>query len=71
MASEIRSTMPGIMVEIMVNPGDRFESGDIIAMIEAMKMQIPIESQTAGTVETIALNVGDIVDEDGIILTYT
>ena len=47
-----------------------FAAGDTLAILESMKMEIPIEAEEDGTVEKVLIAEGDLVDEDVAILTY-
>ena len=45
--------MPGKVIRLLVNVGDQVEEGSGILVLEAMKMEMPINSPTAGTVNAI------------------
>lgn len=51
----VTTAMPGTIVAIKVNVGDKVKAGDAVLVIEAMKMENEIEASTSGTV--VALNV--------------
>lgn len=67
----IVATMPGVIINVSVEPGDKVEQGDVVLMMESMKMHIPIESTYAGTVENILVKVGEEVAEDAALVTLT
>ncbi len=56
--------MPGKILDIQVNPGDKIEKGQVVVILEAMKMENSITSDFAGTVNDIFVNVGDTVAAD-------
>lgn len=70
MSKEILSPMTGNMWKMLVKDGDTFAAGDTLAILESMKMEIPIEAEEDGTVEKVLIAEGDLVDEDVAILTY-
>lgn len=70
MIREIHACMAGTVWKICVKPGDSFSLGDTVAVLESMKMEIPVEADGSGTVDTILLNEGDVVDEGVAIFTY-
>jgi acetyl-CoA carboxylase biotin carboxyl carrier protein len=70
MAGKIRASMTGTVWKICVKAGDAISSGDTVAILESMKMEIPIEAEESGTVETILVNEGNVIEEDGVILTF-
>ena len=60
---DISSPMPGYMLKILVSEGDNVEVGDIVAIIEAMKMENQIKSTVEGKVIKIHIKEGDNVLE--------
>jgi pyruvate/oxaloacetate carboxyltransferase/biotin carboxyl carrier protein len=62
----------GLVLSINVHVGDSLESGDLVAMIEAMKMRREIRSSRAGVVREICTHEGDMVGpEDMLIVVET
>ena len=68
----LTSSMPGIVVELQVAPGDVVEDGQTLLILEAMKMQNPIPAEGGGTVAKVHIKKGDtistgadLVDLDG------
>ena len=55
----IKAQMPGKVMKINVAMGDHVNEGDILLIMEAMKMEIEIKSPTGGTVTSIGVQVGD------------
>lgn len=53
--------MPATVTRIQVVPGDRVRAGDVVATLEAMKMELPIRAALDGTVKAIACTVGQLV----------
>lgn len=64
----IRSNMSGSLWKLVVKVGDQVEAGQEVAILESMKMEIPIVSEGSGVVETILKNEGDFVQEDEVIV---
>jgi len=58
----IVSPMPGRIIKIAVSEGDSILKGDLLLVVEAMKMENSIMSPGDGVVETISVSVGDLVD---------
>jgi biotin carboxyl carrier protein len=59
--AEIRASMPGKVVRVLVNEGDEVARGDGIIVLEAMKMQNELASPKAGTVKKVNASEGDTV----------
>ena len=57
----IESPMPGNIMEISVKVGDKVEAGQVVLILEAMKMENDIEAETSGTVSKILVEVGSAV----------
>lgn len=55
--------MAGVIAEILIKKGDTVSAGQEIAILESMKMQIPIASPQAGTVAEVKVQAGDFVNE--------
>ncbi len=53
--------MPGLILKVAVQPGTRVQIGDVVAVLEAMKMQNDITAHRAGIVVTVHVREGDVV----------
>jgi acetyl-CoA carboxylase biotin carboxylase subunit len=60
--SNITSPMPGKVIKIAVKQGDRIAKGDLLLVVEAMKMENNILSTADAIVDRISVNTGDLVD---------
>lgn len=67
--ADVKASMAGNMWKIVVQVGDQVEAGQDVAILESMKMEIPIQSEQAGTVKEIKINEGDFINEGDVILT--
>jgi len=65
----VKAPLPGTITSINVKVGDTVAVGDIVIVLEAMKMQNNIESEYAGTVTAVTVNPGDSVMEGSVLLT--
>jgi len=61
MAETINSDMGANVWKVLVAPGDRVEEDDVFMILEAMKMEIPIMAEDAGTVVAVHVAEGDTV----------
>ena len=61
MNKNIISPLPGTIIELLVKPGDRVESGQAVAVLEAMKMENEIQAEYSGTVTSVNVSEGDSV----------
>ena len=67
--SPVKSPLPGTITEIKVAVGQQVNVGDIVLVLEAMKMQNNIEAEYAGTVTSITVKPGETVMEGAVLLT--
>ncbi len=66
---EIHSQTPGNVWKIVKNPGDTVAEGDVIMILEAMKMEIDIAAPQAGKIASINVNVNDSVADGQLLAT--
>jgi 3-methylcrotonyl-CoA carboxylase alpha subunit len=57
----LSSPMPASVVAITVKPGQVVARGDVLIMLEAMKMELPIKAPRDGTVKSVACRAGELV----------
>ena len=60
-SGEITSPLPGLVIEVFVKVGDVIEAGQVIVIIEAMKMKNSIRSTRAGKIVEVLVSAGQTV----------
>lgn len=65
----LKSPMQGTIVDILVSPGDEVSEGDVVLILEAMKMENEIHAPRSGVVRDIAVAKGDAVTPDDVLAT--
>ncbi len=70
-AIEVLSQTPGNVWKITKNVGDTVVEGDVIMILEAMKMEIDIPSPSAGTITSINVNTNDAVQDGQLLATIS
>ena len=68
-ANKVTAPMPGTVVSIKVNVGDKVESGTLVAVLEAMKMENEIFAGCDGVVASINANAGDSVNTGDVLVS--
>ena len=53
--------------QVVVQEGDTVEAGDVVMVLESMKMEIAVESPEDGVVTRILVAKGDTIDEDEVL----
>jgi oxaloacetate decarboxylase alpha subunit len=61
--------MAGNIVRIAVNPGQQVEAGEVVVVLEAMKMETDVRAPVAGAVGEIKVKEGDAVALGATLLT--
>ncbi|MCK5930431.1 MAG: biotin/lipoyl-binding carrier protein [Nocardioides sp.] len=56
------------VMSVSVAPGDQVAVGDTVALLESMKMEIPVIAERAGTVTAVKVATGDVVQEGDVLL---
>jgi len=69
--ADVQATVAGNVWKMNVKVGDSVKQGDIVAILEAMKMEIDVEAPCDGTVSAILANPGDAVEEGQAIATIS
>ena len=71
MAKVIKAHITGTVWKIEVKQGDKVDEGTCVAILESMKMEMPVESEDEGTVETIHVKEGQAVSEGDALVTLS
>lgn len=66
--NEVKATMAGTLWKLLVAEGQQVEAGEEVAILESMKMEIPIAAEKSGTVNHVAVAEGDFVNADEVLV---
>jgi len=64
---EVESEVTGNVWKVEVTVGDKVEAEDVIMILESMKMEIPVEAPSSGTIAELLVNKEDAVEEDQVV----
>ncbi|WP_405135030.1 biotin/lipoyl-binding carrier protein [Nocardia sp. NBC_01388] len=67
MAEEVLAEMVSTVYQIVANVGDQVKEGDTLVILESMKMEIPVVAEAEGTVASINVKPGDVIQKDDLI----
>jgi len=67
---EMISAMPGRVVDVRVRKGDRVAKGDLLLILEAMKMQNEIRAEADRVVEAVACVAGQTVEAGTLLIRF-
>jgi pyruvate carboxylase subunit B len=65
---EVRAVIPGTIVEIKVRKGQRISDGQVLLVLEAMKMYNEVEAKIDGKIEEITVSTGDRVEKGQLMI---
>jgi glutaconyl-CoA decarboxylase len=65
----VNSPMPGNIFKVECKVGQAVQAGDVLVVLEAMKMEIEVAAPVAGTVKAISAVVGTAVNTDDLLVT--
>jgi biotin carboxyl carrier protein len=64
----VRAPLPGLVVDVRVHPGDQIAVGQVVVVLEAMKMENEIASPVAGSVGEVRATKGATVDVGDVLV---
>ena len=65
----VNAPMPGTVLEVKVKVGDAVKEGQVVAVLEAMKMENDIVATKTGKITSIAVKKGDTVNSNDLLVT--
>lgn len=68
--SAIEAPMPGLVLETKVKPGDEVKEGDVLVVLEAMKMENNIKSPCDGVIKSVPIAHGTAVEKKEILIEF-
>ncbi|MGH7797623.1 MAG: acetyl-CoA carboxylase biotin carboxyl carrier protein subunit [Candidatus Binatia bacterium] len=67
MATTVEAPMVGKILKIEKNPGDHVDEDEVIIVMEAMKMEIPIVAPVTGTLKELKIAAGQAVEAEQVL----
>ena len=67
-SNEIKAPMPGLILNIQVKEGQEVKEGEVLLILEAMKMENAITAQKNGVVKLINASIGTTVDKGALLI---
>ena len=66
----VRAPMPGLVVRVAVETGERVEAGQSVAIVEAMKMENDLKAESAGVVADVRVEAGEAVEKGAVLVEF-
>lgn len=67
---EIKAPMPGLILDLKVKPGDVVKKGDVVLILEAMKMENSIKSPGDGVVKAVKITLKQSVEKNQVLIQF-
>ncbi len=67
--SHVGASIPGLVTKVNVKPGDKVEENQVLAVIEAMKMETSVVARMAGVIDEVYISEGDNVKAGELLIT--
>lgn len=68
--NELKAPMPGLVLDILVEPGQEIKEGEGLVVLEAMKMENVLKSPTDVTVKSIEIETGVSVEKNQLLINF-
>ncbi|MCM3710034.1 biotin/lipoyl-binding carrier protein [Sporosarcina luteola] len=65
--TQVKAAMAGTVFTVNVAEGEEVQAGQVIIVLESMKMEIPVETEIGGKVTSVNVQVGDFVNEEDVL----
>ncbi len=65
----IKAPMPGVVIDVLVSQDQEVEPGDILLILESMKMQNEFKAPRGGKINTVRVTPGDKVEQNAVMLS--
>lgn len=62
------ATMAGTVLSVLVEVGDTVADGQDVVVLESMKMEVPVQSESSGKVVKVHVQPGDFVNEGDVLI---
>lgn len=69
-ANELKAPMPGRIVEVRTAAGQAVEAGEVVLILEAMKMENGLKAPAAATIAAVEVQPGDVVEKNQVLVRF-
>ena len=65
--ADVLAHITGTVWKVEVQPGQKVSEGEVVVILESMKMEMPVESPVSGTIVEVKVKEGEAVDEGRVV----
>ncbi len=66
----VKAPMPGIILDVVVKKGDKVKEGDILLVLEAMKMENALISPKDAVIKSVSVKIGETVEKSKLLIEF-
>jgi methylmalonyl-CoA carboxyltransferase small subunit len=70
-SSGVQAPLSGTVARVLVEEGQEIEEGDVVVVLEAMKMELPLRALGEGIVRAVRCREGDLVQADATLIEFS
>ncbi|QRY61416.1 biotin/lipoyl-binding carrier protein [Gordonia sp. PDNC005] len=70
MPEDVVAEIVATVLEVSVDAGTEVATGDTLVLLESMKMEIPVVAEDPGTIDSVQVKVGDVIQAGDVIASY-
>ncbi|GAC78047.1 MULTISPECIES: biotin/lipoyl-binding carrier protein [Gordonia] len=70
MPEDVVAEIVATVLEVSVDAGAEVATGDTLVLLESMKMEIPVVAEDPGTIDSVQVKVGDVIQAGDVIASY-
>lgn len=67
---EVRAVIPGTVLHVATSDGQEVARGDVLLILEAMKMKNPVQAARSGRIKTVHVKTGEVVPKGALLVEY-
>jgi biotin carboxyl carrier protein len=67
---ELTAPMPATVLQVLASPGASVSRGETLVIVEAMKMELPLQAPDDGIVREVRCRAGELVQPEAILVTF-
>lgn len=68
--NEVKAPMPGLILDVNIQPGDEVKEGDFLLVLEAMKMENTLTAPRDGVIKSVSINKGETVEKNQLLIEF-
>jgi pyruvate carboxylase subunit B len=69
-SAQVKAPMPGLVVRVLVEPGQQVQAGQGLVVLEAMKMENELKAKANATIRSVSVNPGQAVEKGQVLIEF-